>query len=289
MDNLGRLSRQSSLTKRRTVTILSTLLTAGVLGTFLFFVWSGPSIAKLKVLNQVPHPHEVTKALVMAKTRDQNVAWAYALMPDWIPYIYTADKEPGYPLHMPNKGREAMAYLSFIVDYYHALPAYTAFVHSASYNWHNDVPSRYTENIIKALRLEAVAEQGYVNLRCDQTPGCPTSVFPHDPTAMDLGQNGTRAHMVDIYQHFFGGNESAVPKEIGGVCCAQFALTRERIRQRPKEDYVRMRQWALDADYDSFSVGWVFEKVWHVIFGEEAVHCPEMEQCRCDLYGLCDE
>ena len=188
---------------------------------------------------------------------------------------------------MPNKGREAMAYLSFIIDYYDGLPEYTAFVHSASYQWHNDVLSSHTEDLITRLRLETVQKQGYVNLRCSLTPGCPFAVFPKKPTETDIRKNDTRAHMVEIYQSLFGGSIEEVPDEIGGVCCAQFVVSRDRIRERPRSDYVRMRDWALNVYIDTFGIGWVLEKVWHIVFNEKAVHCPSYEQCRCDLYGWC--
>ncbi|MCJ1314189.1 hypothetical protein MMC25_007869 [Agyrium rufum] len=238
----------------------------------------------------VPHPRGVTKALVMAKTRSDDVTWARELMPGWTPYIYTADNEPGYPLKMPNVGREAMAYLTFIVDYYDSLPAYIAFVHSAPENWHNDgvLNSTRTKDVIDHLRLDAVKEQGYVNLRCYNSPGCPLAISPHRPSKTDIANDDTRAHMIEIYRGIFGGEEKDVPVEIGGVCCAQFALTRERITQRPREDYIRMRKWALTTDLDTFGIGWVYENVWHIVFGEESVYCPSEEQCKCKVYGICD-
>lgn len=67
---------------------------------------------------------------------------------------------------------------------------------------------------------------------------------------------------------------SEVPREIGGVCCAQFALSRARIQQRPKSDYLRMLRWVNETSVplmDSHGVGWVFETLWHVVFGMDGV------------------
>lgn len=63
-----------------------------------------------------------------------------------------------------------------------------------------------------------------------------------------------------------------MPGEIGNVCCGQFAVSRERIRARPKEDYVRILDWAATTELtDDFGVGWVMEKLWHIVFGMDAV------------------
>jgi len=52
---------------------------------------------------------------------------------------------------------------------------------------------------------------------------------------------------------------------------AQFAVSREQVLQRPREDYIRFRQWVIDTDKDDATSGRVMEFLWHVIFGKEAV------------------
>ncbi|MCJ1478728.1 hypothetical protein MMC13_007412 [Lambiella insularis] len=210
--------------------------------------------------------------MVLAKIIKEDVDWAHKLKPNWIPYIYTTDHEPGYPLSVPsNVGREAMAYLSFIVDNYDGLPAVTAFVHAAFEQWHNDVGGIFTPDILKELRIDTIQKRGYVNLRCHQDPGCPLAVRPLDPTETDIKNNDTRAQFKSIYMKLFDVEADKVPDAIGSACCAQFAVTKERILQRPRVDYIRMRDWALHTDLDSFGIGWVFEKIWHIVFLQDAV------------------
>ncbi|MCJ1433891.1 hypothetical protein MMC27_003256 [Xylographa pallens] len=234
--------------------------------------------ANLKA-NDVPYPGTVAKALVMAKTREENVNWAYELKPDWIPYVYSTDHEPGFPLALEhNVGREAMAYLTFIIDNYAGLPEYTAFVHSGFEQWHNDVGGVYTPDTIKELRIDTLKNRGYLNLRCHSSPGCPISVLPWNPTETDIKNNDTRARLKQIYVDLFDVEEDKIPREIGSACCAQFALTKERIRQRPQSDYIRMRDWALNVDLDTFGIGWVFEMMWHIVFGQEAVDLGDYAQ-----------
>lgn len=171
-----------------------------------------------------------------------------------------------------NRGREAMAYLTFIIDYYDALPEVTAFVHGNNTQWHNTIPGPLNSDVLPALQMDAVRSKGYVNLRCDLNPGCPTSVNPHNPTDTDIRKHDIRAYFVEVYMELFGVQQRKdVPQHIGGVCCAQFAVTRERIRQRPRGDYERMRNWMLNTELDSFGIGWVFEKIWHIVFLEDAI------------------
>ena len=171
-----------------------------------------------------------------------------------------------------------MAYLTFIIDNYDSLPESTAFVHASTVQWHNDVVGERTSNIFKELRLDTIQRKGYVNLRCHLEPGCPFSVFPLSPSEIDIKVHDVRSYFVDIYKELFNVSREQVPEQIGSVCCAQFALSRDRIRQRPKADYIRMREWALHTQLDTFGVGWVFEKLWHIVFGEEPLQW---------VYGQC--
>lgn len=182
------------------------------------------------------------------------------------------DDEEGYGLHVPgNRGREAMTYLTFIIDHYDALPKTMAFVHATNYQWHNDVPGGKNLKVMKNLRVDTVQKRGYVNLRCEVEPGCPTSVYPFNPTELDIKNNDVRAYFTDVYTELFNVTKNEVPSEIGAVCCGQFAVSRDRVLQRPRADYVRMRNWALKVPLDNKSIGWVYEKIWHIIFGEQAI------------------
>jgi hypothetical protein len=54
-----------------------------------------------------------------------------------------------------------------------------------------------------------------------------------------------------------------MPERIGVPCCSQFALSREKIHERPLEDYIWVRQWLLDSPLDASITGRVFEYSWH--------------------------
>ena len=161
-------------------------------------------------------------------------------------------------------------YLTHIIDQYDTLTDITVFMHASATQWHNDVGDTNSSTVLSMLRLEAVKQTGYANLRCHHRPGCPTAVRPFDPELVSSSSIVYR-NFTTIYTELFNTSIETVPKEIGGVCCGQFALTRERIHQRPREDYVHMRDWALSTSLDNFTVGSVFEMLWHMVFLEDPV------------------
>lgn len=172
--------------------------------------------------------------------------------------------------HLPHtkEGREAAAYLSYILDYYDVLPKYSFFIHGGGEHWHNDVVGPWTWKTLEALRYEAVDEVGYLNLRCQHNPGCPFFLKPHEELAKGDTED-IRGRYVDTYQQLFNATVADVPDVIGAVCCAQFVVTRDTIRQRSRSDYQRMLQWLVDDDFhNSHDKGWIFETLWHHVFGK---------------------
>lgn len=211
----------------------------------------------------------------MAKTRPDDVNWLLNLhdeMP-FRPYIYTADPvpEPGCLIPHSRRGRETAPYLSYIIDNYDKLPEYSVFIHSNHVQWHNDILGPKTAETLKAIRFSHVNASGFINLRCTHIDGCPIGVNPLDPTEADIRNKDTRAYFADIYMDLFQVARDQVPRHIGNVCCAQFAVSRSRILERPRSDYERFLHWADTSQEGDFGVGWVFEKVWHIVFGMEAI------------------
>ncbi|KAI7239361.1 hypothetical protein KC330_g1922 [Hortaea werneckii] len=93
-------------------------------------------------------------------------------------------------------------------------------------------------------------------------------------------------YYTEAFQSLFP--EIPVPSEIGLSCCAQFAVTATKLRERPKSDYERYRRWLLETPLADELSGRIMEYSWHIIFGKEAVHCPDAQSCYCRVYGLCE-
>jgi hypothetical protein len=117
---------------------------------------------------------EYTKTVVMARMSNEDVSWVYRELTEFNHSIYTMD-DSSAEYHVPqNKGREAMAYLTYIIDHYHNLPDTVLFFHPHKSTWHNnillDLDSAKT---IKRLNPARVQREGYFNARCHLDPGCP--------------------------------------------------------------------------------------------------------------------
>jgi hypothetical protein len=170
------------------------------------------------------------------------------------------------------KGHEASAYLTYIIDNYYLLAPYTIFIHGREDQWHNDVAGPHTRNVIANLRYEAVAINGYVNLRCTNRPGCPSTMRQAFPVGIDFDYQYMIDQLPQILWDLLRIPSSEVPEDIGHQCCAQFAVSRARIQDRPLEDYIRILNWIETTDItDNYGLGWLIEKLWHMVFGMPAV------------------
>ena len=79
-----------------------------------------------------------------------------------------SEPEPGQEetgLPVPRRfGREAMAYLTYIIENYDNLPSYAAFVHGHRTTWHQQAP---LPALLRALNLTALDEEDYISFRCE--------------------------------------------------------------------------------------------------------------------------
>lgn len=192
----------------------------------------------------------------------------------WQHAIYTVDNT-SHLLHTDaNKGREANAYLSYILRNYESLPSIVAFVHPHRDGypaaWHNDASNYDNVNSLKALNIDFVQRNGYANLRCIWIPGCPDEIHPlrEPPKDVDDGESTEQA-MASVWPLFFA--PQAVPSIIGTPCCAQFAVSRDQIRNRPLLEYVRYHDWLVKTELSDDVSGRVFEYLWHIIFGQDPI------------------
>ncbi|KAI1177865.1 hypothetical protein F4777DRAFT_540670 [Nemania sp. FL0916] len=253
--------------------------------------------------SQVPKPQKSAEAkpdtepevenereleLVVASVKAENTSWIPALLPDWHANIYVADDAKAALTVPANKGREAMVYLTYIIDRYADLPENVLFVHASRFAWHNDDPDYDALPTLRSFRLPHLRTEGYVNLRCVWVIGCPGEIHPAQDAAHKDDADKVQAKHIykQAFEELLPG--VTVPEVVGVSCCSQFGVTRETIRSRPREDYIRYRDWLLGTPLDDALNGRVFEFAWHIIFGKEAVYCPSAAECYCNVFGLCD-
>ncbi|KAJ6025015.1 hypothetical protein N7540_005812 [Penicillium herquei] len=234
----------------------------------------------------IPKPpgHEYTKMLVIPRMQSEDVSWIEQELPDWQTAIYVAD-DPSAPLHPPkNKGHEVMVYLSFVIDFYEDLPDVSVFMHSHQEAWHNDeIFGGDAAEILRRLSLPRVIREGYMNTRCTFAPGCPS--WMHPGTVIENEQKQEETMLARAWGELFP--DDPVPSVLAQPCCAQFALSKDRIRTIPRARFIFYRDWLLQTDLSDYIAGRIWEYLWQYIFTGEAVVCVMPHICLCDGYGVC--
>jgi len=266
-------------------------------------------------------------ALIVARvTADGDTTWLSSLADKYHICVYTADDETdpttSPTLRVPaNRGHEAMAYLTFLIDNYASIPASGAvFVHGTRFSWHTDDPSYDNLALLASLNVSnAVEPAGYHNMRCDWSVGtCPPNVKAQGSleTRMQAKvapwelRTVADAALPAAFAQIFSLERDAENALLGSAdvlrsqCCAQFVVARDSIWQHDREEYVALRQWLLDAAPNDDRVsGRILSYLWHVLFvrrglvgrdGDEVdltrlnmIACPSAAACYCRLYGRC--
>ncbi|BCR90600.1 DUF3431 domain-containing protein [Aspergillus chevalieri] len=244
-----------------------------------------------KVLSKKPE-YETTpiivpndRTIVMAKMSWEDTSWVSNDLNEWRNVIYTVD-DPFASRHTPiNKGRESLAYLQYIVEHYHDLPATIIFLHSHKDGWpqawHTDTLSYSNVESVRSLQIDFIQKNGFANLRCQESPGCPDEIQPfrNPPRPGKTAEKFYAQAWKELH------NNTDVPEVVAAPCCSQFAVSRDQVLQRPKSDYERYYNWVLTTDLPDDLSARVMEYSWHIIFGQKAVYCPDTFQCYQDVYG----
>ncbi|KAL9091618.1 MAG: hypothetical protein Q9159_001356 [Coniocarpon cinnabarinum] len=216
--------------------------------------FGGKQAKQKRVEDQAPLGYDTapknihTKSLVVASMRGDDTSWLYQYFDDWDINIFVMNDPNARLTVAKNKGRESMAYLTFLIDNYHDLPEYMVFLHSLRYQWHNEDPMYDGVPPLRNLQLSYVNKVGYSNMRCSWTIGCPSEIRPEKMITQveaafeaDNERANTEAAFSYAFRQIFPGED--VPDAVGINCGAQFALSRWKVLERPREDYIRYRDW----------------------------------------------
>ena len=229
-----------------------------------------------------------TKTLVMARISDEDVSWVYDELSGFNLSIHTVD-DPNATLTVPaNKGHEAMAYLEYIIKNYDNLPDAVLFFHPHRTTWHNNILLDLdSQKTISRLNPAHVVRQGYFNARCHHDPGCPDWIHLDRPEAeWDLIKKKEEQWFTSKVWRELHPTDG-FPKALSQPCCAQFAVSGERIRARPREQYEHYQKWLLNTPIEDEFSGRIMEYNWQYIFTGQSEFCPPQHQCYCDGYGIC--
>lgn len=218
-------------------------------------------------------PSHISKALVVASTTQDDTAWLADIPPslNWTLYHYRVDAPLSPALSVPStSGNEAMVYLTYIIDHYDDLPDVVFFHHAHLTAWHQALT---TLDELALLRPQHVLRAGYASTRC-LTSGCeniiPLAGAPPGDWA-DFRRLDRQTHLVTLLDGFLDrAAGETVPEMLAAPCCAQFAVSGERVRRRSRDWWAGLRRWLVETPLVSMNSGRLMEHLWHVWFGMPA-------------------
>ena len=225
-----------------------------------------------------------TRAMVVPRMKDENISWIADELPDLNTVIYVAN-DPLAPLHPPkNKGHEVMIYLTYIIDHYDDLPDIVIFMHAHRWTHHNNhLLGHDAVQMIRRLSNDHVTREGYVNMRCEWYPGCPD--WLHPTNAQESLAKQEEEVLSRSWEELFP--TSPIPKALGQACCAQFALSRERILSISLSQFIFYRDWIMRTPLSDYVSGRIWEYTWQFLFTGQSIVCPAEHICYCDGFGVC--
>ncbi|KAL8850717.1 MAG: hypothetical protein Q9221_004365 [Calogaya cf. arnoldii] len=225
-----------------------------------------------------------SRVMVMPRMQEDDIAWISKELPRLDVSIYVAN-DPKSSLHPPkNKGHEVMIYLTYLIDNYDHLPDVVLFMHSHRWTHHNNAFLGFdASQMIRALSGAHVMRAGYVNMRCHWSPGCPEWLHPSG--VKDLLAKQEERVLAQCWRELFPFDP--LPSFLAQPCCAQFALSKDRILSIPRSQYIFYRDWITRTPLSDYISGRVWEYSWQYIFTHNAAHCPAEHACYCDAFGVC--
>ena len=227
---------------------------------------------------------EHSRVVVIPRMKNEDISWIDTELPD-VNIVSWVVNDVSAPTHPPkNKGHEVMIYFSFIIDHYHRLPDIVIFMHAHRWTHHNNELLGFdASQMIRRLNGAYVARRGYANMRCHWDPGCPDWLRP-DRKEESMGKQ-EEAVLAQCWNELFP--TSPLPESLSQPCCAQFALSRDRIHSIPLGRYTFYRDWILRTPLSDYISGRIWEYTWQFLFTNHSNLCPAEHLCYCDGFGVC--
>ncbi|CAO2658699.1 Nn.00g064220.m01.CDS01 [Neocucurbitaria sp. VM-36] len=228
------------------------------------------------------------RVIVKIKLEDEDPSWIDSLFPTWRKDIVTIGQgfsklhEGG---HRVDKGRIANAYLTWIIENYNNLPNTMVFLPPDQRSQRTSRAGSDLKNDISNLQIPFIQSSGFVNLQCPSPATCADLILPFRSPPNEF--RTLEVAMPKAWEGIFGN--ITVPEQLATPPGAKFAVSKTQVQRRKVEEYLKAWQWLNRTVMDDDTGGLVFEHLWHVIFGRDAVFCPEEKKCECEVYGECEK
>ena len=190
--------------------------------------------------------------LVVASGQGDDPAWVKDAVSDWPAQVYAVNEAED----------AAMAFLTYIIDNYHQLPAVTVFHHAIRYQMRPDNRVFDSALVLQQLRTDHVMKRGFANLHCGQQIECPDSILTkHEHSWILSNINEVAAHFKRDFEALLPGEP--VPEKVAVPTGSEFAVADWAIRQRSKKDWQRIRQWVMDSKHKPAMTEGIINHAWH--------------------------
>jgi len=174
---------------------------------------------------------------------NENLSWTNNLT-----YPFSIISRKNIPRETPpNKGHEASSYLEYIIYNYANLPDVCIFVHGHRNDWHH---KQNMDDKIYKLQFN----HSYYNI--------------NDLNVDSLKNQENALNMLQKYIHVFNEilNQNIVTEKIKYKPCAQFYVKKQNILRNSKDKYIKLYDFLMKTNVQSYWSGRFFEYLWHFIF-----------------------
>lgn len=192
-----------------------------------------------------PTSPDLDRQIIVARYQE-DVSWLLLYVADVAPIIVYTRADPASPFDVsPNKGKEALVYLHYIITHYDHLPKAMAFIHGHRSSWH-------MEDAVPILR----------KLRWDLPYASLNAKF-----FQVVGESHEEYRFVRAaWKDAFGDELGPFPATIPNHCCAQFVVSRERVLSRSKAFYQHIYDWLVSTPMSDHTTSRVLEYNWAGLF-----------------------
>ncbi|KAJ3167418.1 hypothetical protein HDU88_002340 [Geranomyces variabilis] len=162
---------------------------------------------------------------------------------------------------VPNYGNEASTFIKFILDNYDCLPNKTVFVHGHRTSWHTPEPMDEILNKMSWDRAE------FFKMPASDRGATDVARYPPDRSV----EESVPVELHIFWNRWFKKKYGPVPERVEAQCCAQFVVSRHRVRLNSWSWYKEIYDWLISEEVPSYWSGRALEYSWHVMFGENPV------------------
>lgn len=206
---------------------------------------------------------ETQEVLAVVARYREDVSWLEELGLPYLVYDKGPNPLPG-AVQLPNIGREAHTYLTYILHHYPNFPDYVLFLQGAPFE-HAQAPSAQE---LRQTVLDAAAKDrpflglAWFRMVCDQL-GRPHQMRDPDKKGRWLGY-GKDIPVGRVFRELFGKEPPA--RFIASAATGNFLVSRERILARPRTVYQKALALVEADPQDADNTGHALERLWQILF-----------------------